>query len=131
MKETLGALIGAALSTSGCHESPAIREIVSVQIQRLDVPKEARGPDLTFRVSDKDSAVAVLARTLQRCRGPEMVKFKPRYRVLASGRDGTQVTFLVLDEYVKVEGKAFRCSEDVQRLVERALATETPEASER
>ncbi len=60
-----------------------------------------------------------------------MVKFKPKYSVLASGRDGSEVLFLVLGEYVKVEGVAFECSENVQRLIERVLARETPEAPER
>ncbi len=81
-------------------------------------------------MSDGNPAVMVLARTLERCRGPEMVKFKSRFRVLASGRDGTQVTFLVLGRLVKVEGKAFTCSEDVQNLLERVLSSEVGESPE-
>ncbi len=59
-----------------------------------------------------------------------MVKFKARYRVLASNPDGTHVTFLVLGNYVKVDGKAFECSGDVQKLVERVLASETPDSAD-
>ncbi len=126
MNETVVVLIGAVLSMLACDKSPPIRGIMSVRIERLERPKEAPAIERTFRVSDKDPTVTALARTLEGCRGPEMVKFKPRYRVLASGRDGTQVTFLVLGEHVKIEGVAFRCSEDVQKLVERALATNEP-----
>ena len=49
----------------------------------------------------------------------------PSYRVTAIERDGSEVTFLLRGEYVKVAGVAYGCSEDIEKLVERALGTAT------
>ena len=61
----------------------------------------------------------------ERAHGPELVKFMPRYRLTASGSDGSEVTFLLRGEYVKLAGVAYGCSEDIEKLVERALGTAT------
>ncbi len=117
-------MAAALVSLWGCGESPPIREIVSVRIMAVDRPVGAGGPSRTLRVAE-DPAAAALARALVRCRGPEIVKFMPSYRVTAIERDGSEVTFLLRGEYVTVAGVAYGCSEDIEKLVERALGTAT------
>ena len=94
-------------------------DIASLRIVRLDIPKEARGLPREWRVKDANSPAAGLAAALRRCQEKCLVKFRAKYQVAATLGDGTGTTFLVLGEYVKVEGVSFRCREDVGALVDR------------
>ena len=125
MKRALGTM-ALTLSTAICGERPPIGRIVSVQVAHLRAAGGEGAPERALRTGIEDPVATALALALERCRGPEMVKFRGRYRVLATDRDGKQVSFLVLGGYAKVEGKAYLCPENVERLAERALNGDAP-----
>jgi hypothetical protein len=102
---------------------PPIGEIVSVTIVPNKPPFGPGGASRTLRVTE-DPAAAAFVRALESCRGPELAKFPPSHRVVARGPDGSEVTLLVRGEFVKVEGVAYGCSENVEKLLVQALGTE-------
>lgn len=109
-------VIAAAVISCGARES----QLASLRIQRLDAGAPA-GRELNVRVDPENRDVTKLAQTLERCSRREVVKFLPVLRVVATRRDGRpDVTFLVHGKYVKVDGVAYRCPDDVEALVDRA-----------
>jgi hypothetical protein len=115
------------MASSGCMASSRSDDITSLQIVRLEVPADARGEPRRWRAIETKSRAASLADALGRCETRDLVKFKPKYRVVATRTNGSETTFLVLGEYVKIDGLAFRCPQNIQDLVER-LWTEDPAA---
>ncbi len=103
----------------GCTQHRAVDEFTSLRIELAGRPEEIAARGRVWTVDERSAIAVELADLLSRCDRQELVKFRPRYRVVAHRRDGTDVTFLVLHELVKVEGVAFRCERDVERLVER------------
>ena len=115
-----------AFSSNGCRASPST-EITTLQIVRLGLPADARGEPRTWRVFEAKSPAAGLADALVHCTTQEIVKFKPKYRVVATRADGSETTFLALRDWVKIDGVAFKCRQNIQDLIER-LWTEEPVA---
>jgi hypothetical protein len=111
----LTGLLCSALATSACGEPPALGDVVALEIQRIEHPAPRVGE--ACRVSVRgDPAAAVLIRALERCRGPEMAKFVAHYHMRAVRPDGGGETVLVNGRFVKVNGVAFACRDDVEAL---------------
>jgi hypothetical protein len=108
-----------ALAFKGAMASPSSAEVTSLRIARLDVPAGARGEPREWRVVDAESSAARLADALARCATREIVKFKPKYLVVTTRADGSGTTFLVSGEYVKIDGVAFKCRQNVEDLIGR------------
>ena len=113
-----------AISSNGCMAAPSGGEITSLQIVRLDVPADARGEPRQWRVIEPRSRAASLAVALGRCTTQDFMKFRGKYRVDATRANGSETTFFVSHDYVRIDGVAFKCRQNIQELIERLWADE-------
>lgn len=120
MKAALAASLLAVISPWRCTgRPPPIHEIESLTIVPRPPPSGPGGASRTVQVAGEPAAAA-LVRALGGCRGPELAKFLASHDVVAKGRDGAALTLLVRGRFVKIDGVAYGCDEDVEQLV-RAL----------
>jgi hypothetical protein len=52
------------------------------------------------------------------------MKFRGKYRVDATRANGSETTFFVSHDYVRIDGVAFKCRQNIQELIERLWADE-------
>ena len=113
-----------AFASTGCTASPSGGDVTSLQIVRLDVPADARGEPRQWRITEAQSHATALADALGHCTSQELMKFRGKYSVVATRANGSEVTFVVLRDNVKIDGVAFKCRKNIQDLIERLWAEE-------
>jgi hypothetical protein len=94
----------------------------SVEIQAIEL--NSKDQMVIGRFSSNQPQVKLLIDAIKGCNTREIVKFRPKYKVTIGYSDNSAETFLILDGFVKIEGLPYRCSTNLESLID-AIRRET------
>ncbi len=95
------------------------KAVDSVVIQKIELNDKDRTIVGPLRGSNPQAKILIDA--LKDCNVREIVKYRPKYKVILNYSDNSSEAYLILDSFMKVNGLTYRCAGNLENVIDTLL----------